>query len=80
MAAMADMTTGVMNTEAVVMTATAMSIAGAIMGLMVTGNGFMLRRRLSMRRLHRRASVYLYAKSIASGREFISDPKQHAVL
>jgi len=33
MAAMADMITGVMNIEDVVMTATAMSIAGAIMGL-----------------------------------------------
>ena len=82
MAAMADMTTGVMNTEDVVMTATVMSITDAIIGLMATGNGFMLRRRLSMRRLHRRASVFLYhwvAKSNASGRPFIADPKQHAV-
>ena len=60
MNARGNMTTAVMSIEDVVMTATAMSITDAIIGLMATGNGFMLRRRLSMHRLHRRASVSFY--------------------
>ena len=60
MAAMADMTTGVMNTEDAAMTATAMSITEAIMGLMATGNEFMLRRRSSIHRLQPLASVSFY--------------------
>ncbi len=53
------MTRAVTRTEAVAMTAATMcmSEAGVFIGLMATGNEFMSRRRSSMHRLHRRASV-----------------------
>ena len=79
MNARGNMTMAVMSTKDAGMTAPALSMAGAIIGLMVTVNGCMLRRRLSM---HRPSAghQYLFAiwslKVIASGQLFIADPKQ----
>ena len=65
------MTTAVTSTEGMGMTAAGMTTTGVIIGLMATGKDIMLRRRLSMHRLQRRASVsfcHFTAKGIGSRR------------
>jgi hypothetical protein len=53
-------TATVTSTEDEGMTATVMCEAGVCTGLMATVNRFMSRRRYTMNRLHRRASVSFY--------------------
>lgn len=59
-----NMTTAVTSTEDAGMTATAMREAGDTTGLMATGKGFMSRRRFTMNRHQRRASVSFSHQSL----------------